>query len=386
MPDNTVGKRAYINARLLDPATGMDEEGALLTDGETIADVGQHLFTNGAPEDIPTIDCKGKCLAPGLVDIRVQIREPGEEHKGTIESAGRSATAGGVTTMVCLPNTAPIIEDMSVVEFVARRASLIGLSKIYPYAAVTKGLEGLELAELGILAQAGAVAFTDGEQVIADAQVLRRALTYARTFDLLIIQHAEEPSLANGVMNAGEVATRLGLGTDGIRQAVVKAARRPTRRRERKEEIVVVEPTPVDRELGVLAALALQSHEVLDFLCDQTEQLLLGSEGREGEALLRCILTARPEVPDPAGVNTFLQKQTREDRAALLALLEDPTPEDPLTAATEILGKLAEQGILRELGSLGARLKSPDLTDGEAEDIMQQITDLQRIRSEAKNP
>ena len=211
MPDNTVGRRAYINARLLDPATDMDEEGALLTDGETIADVGQHLFTNGAPEDIPTIDCKGKCLAPGLVDIRVQIREPGEEHKGTIESAGRSATAGGVTTMVCLPNTAPIIEDMSVVEFVARRARLIGLSKIYPYAAVTKGLQGLELAELGILAQAGAVAFTDGEQVIADAQVLRRALTYARTFDLLIIQHAEEPSLANGVMNAGEVATRLGL-------------------------------------------------------------------------------------------------------------------------------------------------------------------------------
>ncbi|NRA97927.1 MAG: DNA primase, partial [Planctomycetes bacterium] len=182
------------------------------------------------------------------------------------------------------------------------------------------------------------------------------------------------------------VATRLGLGTDGIRQAVVEAARRPSRRRERKEETIIVEPTPVDRELGVLAALALQSHEVLDFLCDQTEQLLLGSEGREGEALLRCILTARPEVPDPAGVNTFLQKQTREDRAALLALLEDPTPEDPLTAATEILGKLAEQGILRELGSLGARLKSPDLTDGEAEDIMQQITDLQRIRSEAKNP
>jgi len=182
------------------------------------------------------------------------------------------------------------------------------------------------------------------------------------------------------------VATRLGLGPDGIRQAVVEAARRPSRRRERKEETIVVEPTPVDRELGVLAALALQSHEVLDFLCDQTEQLLLGAEGREGEALLRCILTARPEVPETAAVNTFLQKQTREDQAVLLALLEDPTPEDPLTAATEILGKLAEQGILRELGSLGARLKSPDLTNGEAEEIMQQITDLQRIRSEAKNP
>ena len=222
MPDNTVGKRAYINARLLDPATGMDVKGALLTDGENIADVGEHLFKEGAPEDIPIINCRGNCLAPGLVDIRVQIREPGEEHKGTIESAGRSATAGGITTMVCLPNTSPIIEDMSVVEFVARRARLIGLSKIYPYAAVTKGLRGKELAELAILAQAGAVAFTDGERVIGNAQVLRRALTYARTFDLLIIQHPEEPSLANGVMNAGEMATRLGLsGIPSVAETII---------------------------------------------------------------------------------------------------------------------------------------------------------------------
>ena len=222
MPGDTVGKRAYVNARLLDPATGMDEKGALLTDGETIADIGPHLFTGGSPEDIPTIDCNGHCLAPGLVDIRVQIREPGEEHKGTIESAGRSATAGGITTMVCLPNTNPIIEDMSVVEFVARRARLTGLSKIYPYAAVTKGLGGYDLTEMGVLSQAGAVAFTDGEQVIADAQVLRRALTYARTFDLLIIQHPEEPSLATGVMNAGEMATRLGLsGIPPIAETII---------------------------------------------------------------------------------------------------------------------------------------------------------------------
>lgn len=210
-PDSSIGKRAYVNARLLDPASGLDEIGAVLTDGEVVADFGAHLFADGPPEDIPTIDCGGHCLCPGLVDMRVQIREPGEEHKGTIESAGRSATAGGVTTMVCLPNTRPIIEDMSVVEFVARRARLTGLTKIYPYAAVTKGLQGQELAEMGVLAQAGALAFTDGEKAIASAQVLRRALTYARTFDLLIIQHPEEPSLATGAMNAGEIATRLGL-------------------------------------------------------------------------------------------------------------------------------------------------------------------------------
>ena len=182
------------------------------------------------------------------------------------------------------------------------------------------------------------------------------------------------------------VATRLGLSPDGIRQTVVDAAKRPTRRRNQKDDSVTVTSTPVDRELGVLAALALQSHEVLDFLCDQTEQVLIGAEGREGEALLRNILSTRPEVPDPAAVNTFLQSLSAGDRTTLLTLLEEPTPSAPLTAATEILGILAEQGILQELGALAARLKSPDLSDDESKTIMEQITELQRIRSEAKSP
>ena len=182
------------------------------------------------------------------------------------------------------------------------------------------------------------------------------------------------------------VATRLGLSPDGIRQTVVDAAKRPTRRRNQQDDSVTVTSTPVDRELGVLATLALQSHEVLDFLCDQTEQVLLGAEGREGEALLRNILSTRPEVPDPAAVNTFLQSLSAGDRTTLLTLLEEPTPSAPLTAATEILGILAEQGILQELGALAARLKSPDLSDDESKTIMEQITELQRIRSEAKSP
>lgn len=212
-PGEPLGRVAYVNARLLDPATGLDAPGALLTDGETIADFGPELFKGGVPQGIEVIDCAGLCLAPGLVDIRVQIREPGEEHKGTIQSAGMSATAGGITSMVCLPNTKPIIADTSVVEFVARRARLLGLAKIYPYAAATKNLDGREITEMGILAEAGAVAFTDGERAIADAQVLRRALIYARNFGLTIVQHPEEPVLARGGgMNAGETASRLGLG------------------------------------------------------------------------------------------------------------------------------------------------------------------------------
>ncbi len=212
MPDNPSTCTAYVNARLLDPASGLDASGGVITNGESIVDAGPGIDGTGLPKKTEIIDCGGLCLAPGLVDIRVQIREPGEEHKGTIESAGMSATAGGVTTMVCLPNTMPVIQDMSGVEFVARRARKIGLSKIYPYAAGTKDLEGAELTEMGLLAEAGAVAFTDGDKVIKDAQVMRRALTYAKTFGLIVIQRPEEPSLArDGVMNSGEMATRLGL-------------------------------------------------------------------------------------------------------------------------------------------------------------------------------
>lgn len=210
--DKTAGRLAFVGARLIDPGADLDTVGDLLTDGEAIADVGANLFAGGAPDGAIVIDCDGLCLCPGLVDIRVQMREPGEEHKGTLASTGRAATAGGVTTMVCLPNTMPVIDDMSVVEFVARRARLLGLSKVYCHGAITKGLAGQELAELGMLAEAGAIAFTDGVKAVANAQVMRQALSYAGTFGLLLVQHPEEPSLAeDGDMNAGELATRLGL-------------------------------------------------------------------------------------------------------------------------------------------------------------------------------
>jgi len=210
--DRTPGRVAYVGARLLDPASGLDAVGGVLTEGELIKQVGPGVTADLALEGVTVIECDGLCLAPGLIDMRVHLGEPGEDYKETFASAGRAATKGGVTAMVCLPNTHPVIDDMSVVEFVARRARLEGLSKVYPYGAVTKGLEGKEIAEMGLLAESGAVAFTDGFSAVANAQVMRRAMMYARTFDLLICQHPEEPSLAaGGAMNAGETATRLGL-------------------------------------------------------------------------------------------------------------------------------------------------------------------------------
>jgi dihydroorotase len=209
-------RTAIVNARLLDPASGLDQEGSVLIEDGIIRDFGPALFDpalfgDGVPDDATVIDARGLCLAPGLVDIRVQLREPGEEHKETIESASAAAAAGGVTTMVALPNTDPVIDDVAGVEYLARRAREVRKVKIYTYAAVTKGLEGQVLNELGRLKEFGAVAFTDGERTIADAQVMRRALSYASAFGASIVQHPEEPALAHGVVNEGELATRLGL-------------------------------------------------------------------------------------------------------------------------------------------------------------------------------
>ena len=199
----------FRRARLLDPASGLDTTGDLLVEDERLAAVGGDLSTVG---DADTVMAEGLCLAPGLVDMRVQLREPGAEHMESIESGGRAAAAGGVTTMVALPNTDPPVDDVSVVEFLARRAREVRLAKVHTYAAATKGLAGRELTEMGLLAANGALGFTDGVKAVADALVMRRVLAYARSFDLLVLQHPEEPSLARvGEVNEGEIATRLGL-------------------------------------------------------------------------------------------------------------------------------------------------------------------------------
>ncbi len=205
-------KTAFINARLFDPARGLDETGALLVKGDVIADLGAALFAEGVPEDITTIDCGGNLLTPGLIDMRVFTGEPGTEYRETLGSASLSAAAGGITTIAVMPNTDPIIDDVALVDFIKRRARDTAIVNIHPMAALTRGCNGEQMTEIGLLKEAGAVAFTDGDRPLSNPLVMRRILSYAIFFDALVVQHAEDTNLAaGGVMNEGELASRLGL-------------------------------------------------------------------------------------------------------------------------------------------------------------------------------
>lgn len=201
-----------VNARLVDPASGVETRGGLLALNGRIADLGPSVTADGAPDGARIVDCRGDVVAPGLVDLQAFVGEPGAEHRETIATATAAAAAGGVTTIVATPDTSPPVDDPAVVDFVLRRARDTGRVRVLPMAALTKNREGREISEYGLLRQAGAVAFSDGSRSIRNAQVMRRALTYARDFDALVVHFTEDRDLSGeGVMNEGEFAARLGL-------------------------------------------------------------------------------------------------------------------------------------------------------------------------------
>jgi dihydroorotase len=200
------------NARVVDPARDLDGEGDVLIADGVIREAKRGIHASGVPEGTEVVDCRGRVVAPGLVDMRAFIGEPGAEHRETLASASQAAAVGGVTTIVCQPDTTPVIDDPAIVDFVLRRARDTAIVHVHPMGALTKGLRGEELAEIGLLKAAGAVAFTDGVASVTNALVMRRALTYARDFDALVVHHTEDPDLVGeGVMNEGEYAARLGL-------------------------------------------------------------------------------------------------------------------------------------------------------------------------------
>jgi dihydroorotase len=202
----------FENARIVDPSRNLDETGTLIVEGGKILAAGAAVLNQGRPEGATVVDCAGKAILPGLVDARVHIGEPGAEHRETIASASAAAAAGGVTSIVMMPDTNPVIDDVALVEFVLRTARDTALVNVFPAAAITRGLDGHELTEFGLLREAGAVAFTEGRRTIGNALIMRRALTYARDFGAVIDHETQDPDLASsGVMNEGLFASWLGL-------------------------------------------------------------------------------------------------------------------------------------------------------------------------------
>ncbi len=203
---------ALVNARLLDPATSTDILGGVLIKDDLILDWGSHITPDALPEGASVEDCSGHCLSPGLVDAHAYLCEPGKEHRETLATAGAAAAAGGITTINAFPATEPVLDDPSLVATVARRARDTCPVNIVITGALTRGLEGSEMAELGLLSEAGVVAFSDGQKAIGDINLMRRALAYSTMFGKPVIVHAEEPNLSgSGVMTGGRTATFMGL-------------------------------------------------------------------------------------------------------------------------------------------------------------------------------
>ncbi|NHO31323.1 dihydroorotase [Acetobacter fallax] len=208
---STTSAIVFENVRLIDPAARLDQPGRLLVRDGLIAGI-DLPGAEGAPEDAVVINGGGAVLCPGLVDMRVEIGEPGHEYRETVKSASRAAFAGGITTVAVLPTGTPAIDDPAMVRLLCSRGEEPGHVSILPYGALTKGCRGEELAEIGLLSEAGAVAFTDGARAVATARLMKLALTYARGFSAMVVQHPEEPTLAgSGCATDGELALRLGL-------------------------------------------------------------------------------------------------------------------------------------------------------------------------------
>jgi len=198
------------NGRLIDPASGLDQVGDLLIVDDRIDRVGGKITDSGA--DLQEIAASGLIVTPGLIDMHTHLREPGKAEEETILSGSRGAVAGGITSVACFPNTEPAIDNEAAAEFVILQGKRAGFANVFPVGAVTKHREGKALSEMGGLARAGAVAFSDADQVIESAEIMRRGLSYSKMFDKVVIVHCEDPTLrGSGVMNQGVVSTRLGL-------------------------------------------------------------------------------------------------------------------------------------------------------------------------------
>jgi dihydroorotase len=203
---------AFLNARLVDPASGYDGPGAVIVTEGVIADVARAPGLGALSPDVESVDLDGALLIPGLIDIRVKTGEPGAEPKETLKSAALAAAAGGVTTIIVQPDTHPAMDEPAVIDFILRRARDIELVKVFPAGAATKGCQGQRMAEIGLMHEAGCLYVTDADRPIVDSKVLRRVMSYAKAFGVPVAHRPADPWLSAGAAaSEGEFAARMGL-------------------------------------------------------------------------------------------------------------------------------------------------------------------------------
>jgi len=213
-------KVIYTNARIVDPESGYDKLGSLLTIGDKISDFGENITK---PTDAEIIDCQGLVLSPGLIDIQVHFRDPGQLHKEDVTSGSQSAVVGGITTVVCQPNTSPTIDSVEILNNLHAKAKEAAYCNVRTYACITKGMKGEELTNMKALQEAGAVGFTDDGLPVMNAHVMRRAFEESKDLNLVISQHAEDLNITNkGCITEGEVSHKLGVrGIHNISESII---------------------------------------------------------------------------------------------------------------------------------------------------------------------
>ncbi len=210
--NNKRNLKSYLlkNGKVINPKTKKIEKKDVLIENKVISSIEKNISMNS--EKIEIINCENLYVSPGFVDMRVNLGEPGLEHKETIESACMAAASGGITSMICMPNTSPTIDQPAIIQSIQRKAREVALSKVFCTGCITRESKGEEISELQLMYESGAVGFTDGNKSVSNARVMRRALNYVKSFDGLVIQHAEEPELSfGGDVNESEVSTRMGL-------------------------------------------------------------------------------------------------------------------------------------------------------------------------------
>jgi dihydroorotase len=296
------------NARIIDPSRHLDETGTIIVEDGIIVAAGKEADSLPMPAGATVRDCGGLIAVPGLVDARVHVGEPGSEYRETIASASRAAAAGGITSFIMMPDTHPVIDDIALVEFVKKTARDKAVVNVYPAAAITKGLAGTEMTEIGLLKEAGAVAFTDGHASIHDAQVLRRVMTYGREFGAVIANVPRDEHLgAEGVMHEGLFASWLGLS--GI---------------PREAELI-----PLERDLRIAALTGGRYHAAMISVPESAEAIKLA---RQRGAKVTCGISINNlalNENDIGEYRTFFKLypplRSEDDRTAMIDALSDGT-------------------------------------------------------------